>query len=616
MTQLLRHFISIFIFIYLAFVAQRIFFILSSYDNFRQLNGTEILSVFRHAVSMDVASACATLLIPLLFCILLFGRIDLLGRWSRVYVSILLVLTGFINACDAALFTTWGTRINHQAISYLAYPKEAVSNAFQLKYFWMLIAFIVFTLILIRVYKKYFHTDLNSKPGIAGKILFILLMGFILIIGIRGGFQTFPLDRSWVYFSRHSALNQAAVNSTWNFIHAVTDPVSIKENPYKFLPEQDARKIIEEMHQMKDDSVIPFLNTKRPNIILVMLESFSSDVMAAFGGDKKITPNMNELCKEGLLFTNYYTPGFRTEQGLAALVSGFPSQPTTTIIRQFGKFDKLPSIARTLDSAGYISSYYYGGNLHFAFTGSYLQSSGFDKIIGENDFQINRKTEWGAYDEELFRFFNVDMKSTAQPFFSIIMTSTNHEPFNANVEKINASTPGDWCGDYINTIHYTDKCIGEFMADLKKQSWYDNTLIAIVSDHAHSCPNKHEYNSPPRHHIPLLLLGGALKNEYIGKTNDQVASQVDFPATILSQLGLPHNQFPWSKNIFSPYYQPFAYYAFDDGFGMVSSNNEVVYDHKLKKVILGDSVDTDSLTIKGKAYLQRLIDEYIEVNAR
>jgi phosphoglycerol transferase MdoB-like AlkP superfamily enzyme len=532
----------------------------------------------------------------------------------------MIILSGFINSCDIALFRSWGTRINSQAISYLAFPGEALSNAFNKEYILHILVFIIISFILIRFYQRFFSFKLNLKSKIFFKILFIVCVPFALIIGIRGGFQTFPLDRSWVYFSRHSVLNQAALNSSWNFIHAVIDPVELKENPYRFFSDEQADQYVKKLHDVSNDSTPYFLNTKRPNIVLIMLESFSAEVMEPLNGMKNITPNMNALCQEGLLFTNFYTPGFRTEQGLAALVSGFPSQPRTTIIRQFGKFDKLPSLARTLDSAGYYSSYYYGGNLHFAFTGSYLQASGFDKIVGENDFEIKRKTAWGAYDEELFSYFIKDMQKTYEPFFSIIMTSTNHEPFDAQVKKINASVPGDWCSDYINTVHYTDQCIGDLLIDMKKQSWYKNTLIAIVADHAHSCPEKHEYNSAKRHHIPLLLLGGALNTEYMGKTFDKIASQVDFAATILHQLNINHEHFSWSRNVFNPYYSPFAFYSFDEGFGWVTDHSEIVYDHKLKQThAFGNDKPipaSDQNILSGKAYLQVLMDAYIRLSTQ
>lgn len=382
-----------------------------------------------------------------------------------------------------------------------------------------------------------------------------------------------------------------------------------------------AQRILKTTTNAAADFVIEITNTNRPNIVLVMLESFSAEVIEPLGGAKGITPVFSELAKEGLLATRFYTPGFRTEQGLAALVSGFPSQPTTTIIRQFGKFDRLPSLAASLDSAGYSSFYYHGGNLHFAFTGSYLKAMGFDKIYGEDDFDYKRKTDWGVYDEELFDFFNGEMKETKQPFFSIIMTSTNHEPFDADVEKIVPDQAGDWCDDYINTAHYTDQYLGRLLVGMKKQSWYEHTLVVIVADHAHSCPANYEYNSAPRHCIPCLFLGGALKQECKGTAYGKLASQVDFPATILFILNLEHRHFRWSNNMFNPASPETVFYSFDEGFGLVTNRQQLVYDHKTKQVIYQSNdtllADENNQYIDyGKAYLQVLMDDYLLLNEK
>ncbi len=622
MKSLLKYTLKLFLFIMIFFLSERIIFLLFQVDALKGISFSEILLVFRHSFSMDVASCFAVLIIPfILFSIYIFWQRDFLLKISGHYFRVIIFLSTFINACDIALYETWGTRINQKAISYLAYPKEATASVWSIHFLILLLVFLIQCFLFIRLFNAYFRVEISIKISVVQKIAWTLLMPFVLVVGIRGGLQRFPLDKSWTYFSRHAVLNQAAVNSSWNFIHAVTDPVAIKENPYSYFPPERANQIIHDLSKLVRDSSIHILTTNRPNIILIMLESFSAEVIEPLGGRKGIAPQFTELAKEGLLFTNFYTPGYRTEQGLAALVSGFPSQPTTSIIQQFGKFDRMPGLAQSLDSVGYVSSYYYGGNLHFAFTGSYLQAMAFDKIIGEDDFTYRRRTKWGAYDEELFSFFNSDMKETKEPFFSIVMTSTNHEPFDADVEKIVPSKVGDWCNDYLNTVHYTDKCLAEFIEGMKKQSWYNNSLIAVVADHAHKCPSGFEYNSAARHRIPFLLLGGALKQEYKGQTYNRIASQVDFPATILSMLQLKYDRFHWSNDMFNAGSPAYAFYSFDDGFGWINDRQQLVYDHKLKKVI---SVMNDSLSLsendlylnEGKSYLQLLIDEYIRFNEK
>jgi phosphoglycerol transferase MdoB-like AlkP superfamily enzyme len=213
------------------------------------------------------------------------------------------------------------------------------------------------------------------------------------------------------------------------------------------------------------------------------------------------------------------------------------------------------------------------------------------------------------------------MRNTQQPFFSIVMSCTSHEPFEADVEKIVQHETASWCNDYINTIHYSDKCLGKFLTDIRSLGWYQNTLVIVTGDHGQECSDKTEFNSPERHHIPFLLTGGALKDEFRGKTNSQICSQVDFAATLLSQLGISFKEYQWSKNIFSSSGPAFAFYSFDDGFGWITDSSRVIYDNKMRKSfskqypISASSGPVHEIEY-GKAYLQLLMDEYISFSGR
>jgi phosphoglycerol transferase MdoB-like AlkP superfamily enzyme len=616
MKNVWRYLLKLFVFLLLLFFVQRVIFLLFRYSELKNISASEMMGLMLPSLQLDISAICYVLIIPfLLLCLHLFIDGNTVPKILKYYIWLIIIMTGIINISDISLYEAWNTRINQKAISYLAYPGEVIAGALSMHYLSSFIIFLLFVLIFIFLYKKFFHRPLNPEAGALKKIIFIVVVPVLLLLGIRGGVQQYPVSKSSAYFSGSSFLNQAALNGSWNFIYVLTHPVEENKNPYKFFADDEARKIVKEIFASPNDSSVSILKTKRPNILLIMLESFSADVIEPLGGLKGITPGFTELSKEGLLFTHFYASGFRTEQGLAALISGFPSQPQTTIIRQFGKFDKLPGLAKTLDSASYTSSYYAGGDLHFANTISYLRAMGFDKLYGEEDFKHSRRTGWAAYDEDLFRFVNENMRETHEPFFTVAVSETSHEPFDADVEKIIESKPGDWCNDYLNTVHYTDKCLKEFISSIKNQSWYANTLVAIVADHGHACPSHAEPNSEKKHHIPFLLLGGALKEELRGKTFSRASSQIDFPAIILSNIGLKYDQYHWSRNVFNPTESSFAFYSFDDGFGWINERQQLIFDNRTNKVILkNDSLSAEENELylrQGKAYLQLLMDEYV-----
>ena len=389
----------------------------------------------------------------------------------------------------------------------------------------------------------------------------------------------------------------------------------VVSNPYQYYDKAEAEEIIQNLFSANKDTCTSILNVKRPNIVVVLLESWSGDVIESIGGEKGVTNEFHIPTKEGLMFTNFYSTGFRTEQGQAAFLSGFPSQPTTTIVRETGTFENIPNILNPLKKAGYSSMFYYGGYLSYANTRSYLRVAGFDPIYGEEHISFKQKIEWGGYDEELFDNYLSEMEAPKVPFFHLIMTSTSHEPFNAPVD-------GGFSGDdkadfYRNTVSYTDKCLGDFMREAKSKSWYDSTLFIILTDHCSPLPYGRKSYEPERHHIPFLMFGNVLKAEYRGAEFSDVASHSDFVSTILAQLGLGYEKFKWSKNLFNPTSEKFAFFAFDEGFGWVNNEQKLVFDHQFGDIIyksqenVSDEKNQEYLK-SGKAYLQALIAEYVD----
>jgi phosphoglycerol transferase MdoB-like AlkP superfamily enzyme len=622
MKHLISSFFKILIFLVTLFVFQRLVFILFFLSELKHFSLLQLSATFFYGLPMDASTAAGFLL--LLTVLLIFKLfVPSLGteRGLNYLMLASIILSWIITAFDIALYESWGTRINAKAISYVAFPGEAIKSTWSTRYLFLFSITVILAYLTWRMFKLIFrHQRLLIQRRTQG-ILFTCLMPLVLIVVMRGGFQEFPLGKSWVYFSPHAPLNQAALNSVWNFGYALTQPAEPTENAYSFFSESEAKKLVSELHATPSDSQISILKSQRPNILLILMESWGDSVTKQQVNGKMITPNFKAACADGLQLTKFYSPGFRTEQGVAALISGFPSLPVNSIVRKYGVFDRLPGLPKSLSEAGYTSSFYYGGSLHFANTDGYLQAMGFEKMTGDKSFPGSKRTGWGIYDEELFSFFISDMKNTSQPFFSIVLSCTSHEPFDAAVERIVPHEASGWCNDYINTIHYSDRCLGKFLADIRELDWYQNTLVIITGDHGQECSDRTEYNSAERHHVPFLFTGGALKDELRGSVFLQTTSQVDFTATLLSQLGIDSGEYRWSKNIFGYSYPSFAFYSFDDGFGWITDSSQVIFDNKMSKVISINHAITKTLTepvevINGKAYLQVLMDEYISFSGK
>lgn len=609
--------VKLIVFWVLLFILQHTVFLIYNVRELSEPGFWIAVKSYWFALSMDVSSTCYLVLIPILlvFIASLLTKNRVFMKIIHVYNIVWIIICCLISIFDIGLYSAWGSKINSKAISYLLYPKEAFQSFSSVPYFLLISIVVVEILITAYFYKKWVRIKQINKINLFTSFAFVIICVFLLLTGIRGGFQKYPLNKGWAYYSKYTVLNYSALNGFWNFMEIFVNP-GIKNNPYKYFSNDEAETIVKKMYEVKTDSTELILNTDRPNIVLILLESVSAECSGKLGGIKGLMPGFDSLCSVGLLFANFYATGFRTEQGLISYLSCFPAQPKATIMRQFGKFEKLPNFAKILGENGYSLNYYYSGNLEFANTGPYLASSGFNKIIGQDDYSWKRTTDWGAYDNELFACHLNKAAEDSIPFFSIIMTSTNHEPFEANVEKIyKGNSESD---NFKNLVYYTDKCLSNYLKKAKEKPWYKNTLFIITSDHAHSYPYDRKANEVERHWIPLLFYGNVLKDECKGKINEHIGSQTDLAATLLAQMGIDYKRLKRSINLLNEYSPDFAFYTFDNGFGIITPDQAMVFDHDVGQVVYkkknADAFTDKKILKEGKAYLQQMFDEYIRLN--
>jgi phosphoglycerol transferase MdoB-like AlkP superfamily enzyme len=617
MMRYVKYHLQYILFWVVLFVLHQMGFLLLALDRVAPLGGEALLMNFVHALPMHISAACyVTLPAVLLTAAALFRDGVLWKAFVHVYGMIMVVISTLINLADTALFAAWGTKVNHKAISYLWYPREAlgsIEGGSLLLPLCMAVVQISLALIVLRRLDGWdpFRLAPRWRPA-------LLAVGSTLLVvtGMRGGFQEFPIDRSWSYHSNHAVLNQAAVNGTWNMIALLAEPPEYTGNPYAFMDEGEAQKLFLAAYPRPASPPPSILRVERPNIVIILLESWSADVVASLGGEPGVTPAFDSLARGGLLFSNFHSTGFRTEQGLCAVISGFPSQPRTTIIRKFGKFDRLPSLVNRLDSSGYRSAYYYAGDVVFANSRSYLEAMGLDVVHDEHSFPIRTRTRWGAYDEELFAFHAQDAAKAREPFVHLIMTSTSHEPFDVPVDM---GFPGQEPAQrYRNSVRYTDDALGNFMRACQAQPWYGNTLFVILADHGHFLPRHLAHHEAARHRIPMLLAGPALKEEYRGKRNEEFGCHVDLPVTLLAQLGISHHGFSWGNDLLRPDVPHTAFWTFEDGFGIADARQSQEYDNIAQRVIVKRALEGDTLADAdqlrtGQALEQRLLDMYISL---
>lgn len=587
----------------------RALFLVYNHDLSQQLGAWEVLQVFLHGLKMDVSMVGYYVMASgLILALSTFSQ----NRWPYFALNALniafLVISAFLTTVDLELYRHWGFRINTAPLFYLqatgsaALGSVAVSVVIKL----VLICGALTTLAL-------FFYDRLVTPRIAAtekgsfKGFFVLFaVTALMIIPVRGSFSVAPMNTGFVYFHKTKPYaNHAAINVVWNFLYNLNSTHTRLKYPEDFLAKPVAEQYFRDLYPRHDSLTTQLFTTEKPNIIFFILESFTANVIEPLGGLPGITPNLNQLCEEGVLFTNFYASGDRTDKGLISILSGYPAQPVTSIIKNPAKTQRLPYLNHYMLDLGYHTSFVYGGDIDFANFRSYLTTSRFDHITADEDFPPeDNQSKWGVHDHIVFERAYQECDTARQPFFKVILSLSSHEPFDVPmVARFPGNDPENLM---LNACYYTDKSVGEFMMKARTSAWWNNTVIIFMADHGHPYPGQLALQEKERYRIPLLMVGGAVEKQ---QRVDKFGGQTDFANTLLAQLAQPEEAFTFSKDLLSPSSRSFATYFFNDGFGFVTPRHYIVYDNIGGQFLYQEGANRDDLD-RAKAYEQVLFTDY------
>lgn len=515
---------------------------------------------------------------------------------------------------EIGIYDEWRTKLNYKALMYLKQPSEVFNSISGWKFALLVGLLMAIIALWIFLYRKYFRYPYKIKIAkLWQKLSFLILFPLVLFYFIRGGFQGIPISQSDAWFSNHVILNDIAVNPSWNLLaNVLKTQAFMDKNPFVSFSDKQAKKIVEDLHNVEKDTTISILTTSKPNIVLIILESWPASVIESISGDNFITPNFHNLEKEGILFTNLYSSGNRSQQGMASIFGGFPAIPITTLTEFPEKYSSLPSLTKILNENNWHSSFYFGGQLRYGNIKSYLIFNEFNRIIEGADFSnAVPQGKLGIHDEYLFERNIEDLKTEKEPFFSVMFTMSSHSPYDQPIQNIIKKDISEL--PFTNSVFYSDYCLGKYFEKARTQKWFSNTLFIIVSDHSHVSHKNYPLQTFEYHQIPMLFVGDVIKSEFKGSKYTKIASQTDLPATLLKQIGLDASAFIWSKNLFNPYSPEFAYFEMNDGVGWKSRDGFFVYDkindRFLQKEL--DSIHAESNINYGKAYLQEVFRQFL-----
>ena len=595
--------ISYFFIVFLLFVCQKPLFMLYNEAIDKGLSFNDFCQVMFHGMSLDATTAGYLTAFPFL-CILvsIWLKKFPLRKILLPYYIVISILISLVFVGDMALYPFWGFKLDASIFLYLDSPKEAlasVSTGFVLLRVAIILLLVVFHVWLMRkVTPKRLQAVSKRLAGTGGMIL----LGGLLFVVVRGGVTESTSNVGQVYFSNDQFLNHSAVNPNFSLLSSMGKSKDFASE-FNFFDESRRAQLFDGLYTTEDgDSVISVLNTKKPNILIILMEGMGGVFVEPLGGLSDVTPNLNRLSEEGIFFTQCYANSFRTDRGTVCALSGYLGLPTASVMKIPAKSRTLPAISEELVKAGYTTDFLYGGDINFTNMKSYLLSKGYQKLTADTDFSLSEQTSnaWGVNDDITFEHLYNQLKDRKDgPWMTTFLTLSSHEPFDVPYNRLEDKIP--------NAFAFTDDCLGKFIEKLKQTPVWDNLLVVCIPDHGFRYPKEKVDRGGEFSHIPMLWLGGAVKQPM---KVDKIMNQTDMAATLLGQLGLDHSMFTFSRNVLgSAYTYPFSFHCHGGGFAFRDSTGVSAYDTKANQISFEEPSANEERLNRGKAILQSVYDD-------
>lgn len=576
----------------------------------------DTLLVWWNGLSLDLAAAAYLLIVPWAVCLVAVWCPRLaLRRLLTPYFALMGLMLTIVIAMDTVLYEHWQFKLDSSIYNYFNLNNGAAESVNTLFIIGALLALILLTSLIavpaIRLTPRSFRVEKRpGKPTPASRRSFasvgMVLVGMLILLTTYGAREQGRMSVGSAYWSEHLFLNHSAVNPLYSLI-ASTSRMDEYGQQFRYFSNEEATSTFSPLYTGQDTLLTDtLLRTQRPQIIAIQLESFCAKFVEELGGIPGVCPNLSRFIKEGVLFDQCYANSFRTDRGTVSAQAGHLSYPTVTLMRNPELYANLPSLARSLHQIGYSTSYTYGGDINIMGKRQYMLQSGFGQLISEPDFHLapGERSTWGVRDSMVLAQRAADFRRLPMDslWYAGVQTLDSHEPFEVPYQRLEDPV--------LNAFAYTDHCLGQFVDSLRHTPLWDNLLIVIYSDHG--IMYEQTYENPEFFHIPLIWLGGAIREPHRIHT---LMNQSDIAATLLAQLGLPVSEYEWSRNVLSPSYTyPFAYCTYPSGLMYKDGTGTTIYDTNADRLILQHPCEGAGLRLlRAKSILQKSYDRLQEV---
>ncbi len=554
-----------------------------------QNSDASIWLTFIYGLRMDSIVASALLVVPTLLVTL---SPKILEKFVEIFLKYyFLVVLSFLIYIENATFpfiAQYDVRPNYLFVEYLVYPQEVFSMIFAEYKLELSIALAMIVVFALLYLKKVEHS-LSSIYALAywKRVLLLLPLVAILFLGIRSSFGHRPANISDAMYSSNRALNEITKNSLYSILYAVyTNRISGSKKLLEQYGKMDLKEAYSRVHKLlgiiPDDSTLPLTRVEKThfkqshpkNLVIFVQESLGYQFVQSVGGEVGITPHLNKLSTEGILFHDLSSNGTRSIRGLAGLSAGNYSVPGKGVLKRNKSQSDYFTVASLLKPYGYYSMFIYGGESRFDNMKGWYLGNGFDEVIDEDKFKDPKFVgTWGVCDEEVVTRANEEFKklyAKHKKFVTVMFSTSNHSPFDYPDGKIKL-IKGVPKKSVKNAIKYADYSIGKFIEMARAEEYYKDTIFVIAADH-----NVRVYGADmvpvDMFHIPGLILGGGVKP----MVYKNIATQPDVLATALDLIGLDLKYPIMGHSIFSDKKKNISLMQFHNSYALRIGNKVAV----------------------------------------
>ena len=561
-----------------------------------------------------------------------------------VYFTLVTLVAAFGSAADTRYYHYLDSHLNFLALQYLGQGAMATNLMTSDPWFWPALLLSLFAALLAGgvIYWLFARVvvEPERRPNWISSILYFLIATFFTILGVRGRTALAPINFGAAYFSENHFVNQLALNGMYTFGRTLVE--TDNDPRLSYMPAKDRFPFVDfetglhdvqhmlvapnETLDQPDSSLLrdvsqPQTHGYKPNVILVIMESWSGRLTGTLGSKRNLTPHFDTLAETGILFTDFYASGTRTGYGLGAVLCGFPAIPGRSISNRYDALHPFVTLPEILTSRGYYNIFVYGGDLVFDNVQGFFQEKGMNRFIGQPDFPPDQAfSKWGVPDHQMFNRVVALTDSLPRPFCITALTLSNHEPFALPDSSVRRYFDASDTSKQYNAQIYADVALGQFMHAMRKTAVYDSTIFVFTADHARVFP-RYIILDPNMYHIPLLIIDG--RNDSAGRRVSILGGQTDIIPTLMGLLGGNYRHASWGRNLLSAdtLVEPFAVTnllpwigIIEDGFcyAELPGEDSLLYD--MSDLAAAKDVKSDHPEIFKR--LQRRCREYVQMADR